>query len=62
MSTRHLPSITEIPCTCMECEWTGVTGDCEADIKGDGELGCPVCFMGGWRIEVVIHQEKSHAT
>jgi len=36
--------ITEVPCYCPQCAWSGVTGEAEPDVDGDGSLGCPKCF------------------
>lgn len=41
---RDLPSITEQPCRCGRCGWTGTVWDCEGDVDGDGSLGCPECL------------------
>lgn len=35
-------SITEEPCQCL-CGWSGTVWGCEADVDGDGSLGCPEC-------------------
>jgi hypothetical protein len=38
-----LRRITEIPCDCALCFWSGVTGDCEPD--DEGTLCCPRCML-----------------
>lgn len=40
-----LPTITDQPCKCSNCGWTGIVWDCEGDVDGDGNLGCPECLM-----------------
>ena len=37
-------NITSVPCKCIECNWTGTVWDCEGDVDGDGNLGCPECL------------------
>lgn len=37
-----LPSITNQPCQCSKCGWTGIVWDTES-IDDDGNLGCPEC-------------------
>ena len=34
--------ITDVRCRCG-CGWSGTVGDCEPDIDGDGNPGCPAC-------------------
>lgn len=43
-SSGRLPSITEQPCRCDDCGWSGVVLDCEGDVDGEGSLGCPQCL------------------
>jgi hypothetical protein len=38
-----LRRITEVPCECPACGWSGLTGNTEPDVDGDGSLGCPRC-------------------
>ncbi len=42
--TTEMPRITDQPCKCPGCHWTGTVWDCEGDIDGDGNLGCPECL------------------
>jgi hypothetical protein len=35
--------ITDVPCRCMKCGWTGTVWACEPDIDREGSLGCPNC-------------------
>lgn len=35
-------SITETPCDCPLCKWTGVVLECESG--DDGSLACPNCY------------------
>ncbi len=35
--------IHEASMRCDDCGWQGVVDDCEPDIDGDGNLGCPAC-------------------
>lgn len=44
LSRGRLPSITEQPCQCDNCGWSGVVLDCEGDVDGEGSLGCPQCL------------------
>lgn len=34
---------TEQPCQCLSCGWVSTVWDCEGDVDGDGNLGCPEC-------------------
>lgn len=43
INNKDLPSITEQPCHCP-CGWVGTVWDCEGDVDGDGNLGCPNCL------------------
>jgi len=40
---HRLPRITDGAARCP-CGWWGTIGDCEPDVDGDGNLGCPECF------------------
>lgn len=40
---EQLPSIFDVPCLCPKCSWSGTVYDCEPDVDGDGNLGCPEC-------------------
>ncbi len=40
---KSLPSITDQPCQCGACEWSGTVWDTES-IDDDGNLGCPECL------------------
>ncbi len=42
--SRGRPSITEQPCRCGDCGWSGVVLDCVGDVDGEGSLGCPECL------------------
>lgn len=35
--------ITDAPAMCAKCGWKGTVWECEPDIDGDGNLGCPDC-------------------
>jgi hypothetical protein len=35
--------IGDVLCKC-ECGWAGKVDDCEPDVDGDGNLGCPTCL------------------
>jgi hypothetical protein len=37
-------SILDVTVVCPECGWYGTVRDCESDVDGDGELGCPDCL------------------
>ncbi len=37
------PRITDVLCECS-CGWRGIVYDCEPDVDGDGNLGCPRCL------------------
>lgn len=39
-----LMKITDAPCQCI-CGWSGKVEECEPDIDGDGNLGCPNCLL-----------------
>ncbi len=41
---KDLPSITDQPCQCSKCGWSGTVWDTES-IDDDGNLGCPECLM-----------------
>lgn len=34
--------ITDVPVKC-KCGWIGTVDDCEPDVNGQGDLGCPLC-------------------
>jgi len=36
--------ITDVKVRCPKCGWRGTIGDCEPDVDGDGNLGCPECL------------------
>jgi hypothetical protein len=40
----ELTRITDQPCLCSKCGWSGTVWDCEGDVDGDGNLGCPECL------------------
>ena len=48
----NLRPITMVPCECLNpnCDWAGVTGECETGGDDGTELVCPDC-----RFEVLIH-------
>ncbi len=41
---KSLSSITDQPCQCSECGWTGTVWDTES-VEDDGNLGCPECLI-----------------
>jgi hypothetical protein len=41
---EQLPRVTDFPCQCPRCDWSGTVWDCEGDVDGDGGLGCPECL------------------
>ncbi len=41
---KHPKSILEQLMFCPCCGWVGIVDDCEPDVDGDGQLGCPKCM------------------
>ncbi len=37
------PRVSDILCKC-KCGWEGTVCDCEDDVDGEGNLGCPHCL------------------
>lgn len=42
LQNSNLPKITDQVVRCS-CGWWGIVYDCEPDVDGDGNLGCPEC-------------------
>lgn len=38
-----MKSILDQVVSCITCSWIGTVGECEPDINGEGDLGCPKC-------------------
>lgn len=41
--SKPLPHITDQPCQCSNCDWSGIVWDCESD-EETGDLLCPECL------------------
>ncbi len=39
---------------CPKCGWTGTIGDCEPDVDGDGNIGCPECLT----VVIIDHNSR----
>jgi hypothetical protein len=55
-----LRSILAVPCTCRNCGWTGVSGDCEAGF--DGDLSCPACWPAEIHVEIHYNAHERNPT
>lgn len=38
-----MKSILEQVVSCITCSWIGTVDDCEPELNGEGDLGCPRC-------------------
>ncbi len=55
-----LRSITAVPCTCRQCGWNGLTGECEAD--DEGTPICPICPPEQVPVEIHYSEHERNPT
>ena len=58
MNAPKLRRITEVPCSCMLCDWRGLSGECLPD--DDGGLLCPRCASYDLQLAYLPHEEPQH--